>query len=117
MLLIRHLKPFYIKAHVNGKPISKVLIDGGVVLDVMPYSMVKKLGKSHKDLKETNITMPNFIGESTLALGFFIAELTVGSKTTNTVFFVVDAKLRYNILLGREWIHANQCIPPTQLQF
>ena len=59
---VGHLRPLYIKAHINGKPISQVLIDGGAILNVMPYSIVKKLGKSHKDLKETNMTMSNFTG-------------------------------------------------------
>ena len=82
--------------------------------------MIKKLGKSSKDLKETNMTMSNFTRESTPILGFLIVELTVGSKTTNNVFFVVDTKLGYTILLGRKCIHANQCVYSTlyqQLQF
>ena len=82
----RHLKPLYISAHINEKPISRVLVYGEVVFNVMPYSAVEKLGKSHKDFKKTNIVMSNFTGESTLALGVLIAELTVGSKTTNTIF-------------------------------
>ena len=98
----RHLRPLYVKAHVNRKPISKVLIDGGAMLNVMPYGIVKKLGKSCKDLKETNMTMFNFTGGRTSALDFFITKLTVGSKTTNTVFFVVKAKPGYIILLSRE---------------
>ena len=64
--------------------------------------------------------MSNFTRGSTPPLGFLIAELTVESKTTNTVFFVMDAKPRYTILLGKDYIHANQCIPSTlnqQLQF
>ena len=96
---------------MNGKPISRVLIDKGAVLNVMPYNTVTKLRKSCKDLKETNMTMSNFTRGSTSILGFLIVELTVGSKTTNTMFFVVDAKPRYTILLGREWIYANQCVP------
>ena len=68
---------------------------------MMPYSTAKKLGKSCKDLKETNMIMSNFTSESTLALGFLIAELTVGFRTTDAVFFVVDAKLGYIILLGK----------------
>ena len=40
---VRHLKPIYIKAHVNGKPISRVLMDGGATLNVIPYNMVKRL--------------------------------------------------------------------------
>ena len=97
----KNLRPFYIKAHMNGNPISRVLIDGGAMLKMMPYSTVKKLGKSCKDLKETNMIMSNFTSESTLALGFLIAELTVGFRTTDAVFFVVDAKLGYIILLGK----------------
>ena len=87
-----------------------MLIDGRAVLNVMPYSTARKLGKSRKDLKETNMTMSNFIGGSTPALGFLITELTVGSKTTITAFFVADAKTGYTILLGKEWIYANQCV-------
>ena len=77
---------------MNGKPISRVLIDGRAVLNVMPYNMVKKLGKSYKDLRGTDMTMSNFTKGSTPALGFLIAKLTVGSKLTNIVFFVVNAK-------------------------
>ena len=44
-------------------------------------------------------------------------ELTVGSKTIPTAFFVVDVKGRYNVLLGRDWIHANGCVPSTLHQF
>jgi hypothetical protein len=40
-------------------------------------------------------------------------ELTVGSKTMTTTFFVVDVKGRYNVLLGRDWIHVNGCVPST----
>ena len=67
----RHLSPFYIWAHINGKPISKVLINRKVVLNVMPFRTIKRLGKSHKDLKETNMTTSNFTRGCTLALGFF----------------------------------------------
>ena len=61
--------------------------------------ILKKLGRSQKELKETNMKMTNFIGESTDAQGFYITELTVATKTSTTVFFVVDAKLGYSLLL------------------
>jgi hypothetical protein len=37
----------------------------------------------------------------------------VGSKTVPTAFFVVNVKGRYNVLLGRDWIHMNECMPST----
>ena len=82
-------------------------------MNVMLYDTVKRLCKSHKDLKETNMTISNLTGGSTLALGFLITKLIVRSRTTNTVFFIVNAKPGYTVLLSREWIHANQCVPST----
>jgi hypothetical protein len=38
-------------------------------------------------------------------------ELIVGRKTMPKAFFMVDIKGCYNMLLGRDWIHANECVP------
>jgi hypothetical protein len=43
-------------------------------------------------------------------------ELTIGSKTMLTTFFVIDGKGAYSLLLGRDWIHASCCIPSTMHQ-
>ena len=40
-------------------------------------------------------------------------ELTIGSKTLLTTFFVIDGKGSYSLLLSRDWIHANCCVPLT----
>jgi len=39
--------------------------------------------------------------------------LTIGSKTLPTTFFVISGKCAYNLLLWRDCIHANCCIPST----
>jgi hypothetical protein len=54
-----------------------------------------------------------FSGELAEAKGIVSKELTVGSKTLPTTFFMVEVKGRYNVLLGRDWIHANACVPST----
>ena len=33
-----------------------------------------------------------------------------------TIFFVIDEKGSYSLLLGRDWIHANCCVPSTMHQ-
>ena len=40
-------------------------------------------------------------------------ELTVGSKTLSTAFFVSEVQGNFSLILGRDWIHANQCVPST----
>jgi hypothetical protein len=47
------------------------------------------------------------------AKGVKSIELTIGTKTLATAFFVVDVEGNYSIILGRDWIHANQCVPST----
>jgi hypothetical protein len=80
----------------------------------MPMSLFEKLGHNKDDSKQTNMSLLSvFSGEPTEAKGIVFKELTIGSKTMPTTFFVVDVKGRYNILLGRDWIHANKCIPST----
>ena len=41
-------------------------------MNVMALGILRKLGKTQRDLKETNMKMTNFIGKSTDALGFYI---------------------------------------------
>ena len=36
-----HLKALYMWGHLNGKPISRILVDGGAILNLMPYSFYK----------------------------------------------------------------------------
>jgi hypothetical protein len=50
----QHLKPLYIQDNINGKPISRMLIDGGSVVNLMPYSIFEKLGREDDELVKTN---------------------------------------------------------------
>jgi hypothetical protein len=38
-----HLKGLYMKGHINGKPISRMLVDEGAIVSLMSYSLFKKL--------------------------------------------------------------------------
>jgi hypothetical protein len=37
----------------------------------------------------------------------------LGGLSVPTSFFVVEVTGKYNILLGRDWIHINGCVPST----
>jgi hypothetical protein len=45
------------KGHINGKPISRMLVDRGVIVNLMSYSLFKKLGRSDDELIKTNMTV------------------------------------------------------------
>ena len=109
----RHLKPLYVREHIDGHPISRMLVDGGAAVNLMPYSVFKKLGKVDSELMKTNLTLNGVGGDPMEAKGVISMQLTVGSKALATAFFVVEVQGNYSVILGRDWIHANRCVAST----
>jgi hypothetical protein len=58
----RHIKPLYINGFVNGMPMSKIMVDGGAAMNLMPYGTFRKLGESADDLITTNMVLKDFGG-------------------------------------------------------
>jgi hypothetical protein len=90
-----------------------MLMDGGASVNILSLSLFKKLGHIEGDLKHTKLRLSGFAGDPTKTKGIIYKELTVGSKTVPTAFFMVDIMGHYSMLLGRDWIHANECVPST----
>jgi hypothetical protein len=109
----QHLKALFLKGYVNGKPVTRMLVDGGAAVNLMPYTVLRKIGKSDEDLTQTDMMLVDFEGNVSPAQGAICVELTIGSKTLPTAFFVIKGTGSYNLLLGRDWIHVNCCIPTT----
>jgi hypothetical protein len=112
----KHLKALYLKGYINGQPVNKRLVDTGAAVNIMPYSVLCHLGRSTEDLIKTNVTLSNINGQTSKAQGVLSVDLTVENKIVPTSFFIVNSKSTYNVLLGRDWIHANCCIPSTMHQ-
>src|SRR3954465_10587740 len=75
---VTHLRPLFLKGHINGSLISRMLVDGGAVVNLMPYSVFKKLGLSDAELIKTNMVLNGFKGkERTEAKGVMYVDLTV----------------------------------------
>lgn len=89
------------------------MVDGGAMVNVMPTFFKKKLGKSEDELKPTDTIMINFTGSGQRTKRVLTIEITIGSKTLQTTFFIVDANSHCNLLIRRDWIHANECVPST----
>jgi len=103
----------FVKGRVDGQPISKILIDGGVAINIMRYVMYQKLGKGDQDLTKTDMMLKDFEGNVSPVKGAICVQLTIDSKTLPTIVFIISGKGACKLLLGRDWIHANCCIPST----
>jgi hypothetical protein len=111
---VNHLKPLFVRGHIDGIPIAKMLVDGEAAVNLMPYSLYRKLGKQDDELVKTNMTLSGVGTDSSIkARGVTSVELTIGTKTLAAAFFVADVDGNYSLILDRDWIHANQCVPST----
>ena len=63
---------------------SKMLVDGGASVNLMPYTTFRKLGKGSEDLMETDMMLKDFGGNTSKTRGAINVELTIGSKTLLT---------------------------------
>ena len=71
-----------------------MLVDGGAAVNIIPYVMLCKLGKSQDDLTKIDMMLKDFEGVVSPALGALCVDFTIGSKTLPTTFFVIMAKVR-----------------------
>jgi hypothetical protein len=110
------LKTLYLKGYISGHLVNKMLVDTSATVNIMPYSVLRRLGRSAEDLIKTNVTLSDFNGQASEAQGILNVDLTVGSKTVPTSFFIISNKSTYTVLLRIDWIHANCCIPSMRHQ-
>ena len=58
-------------------PMSKMLVDGGASINLMPYTTFCKLGKGPGDLIETDMMLKNFRGNASKTRRAINIELTI----------------------------------------
>ncbi|XP_050897147.1 uncharacterized protein LOC127103965 [Lathyrus oleraceus] len=111
--MIYHLKPLFIRAKVDGMAVNKVFVDEGAAVNLMPYTLFKKMGKVDEDLQQHNMVLSNYEGKTSNIMGVVQVDLAVGTTTHSTFFMVIHSKANFNLLLGREWIHGIGFVPST----
>jgi hypothetical protein len=86
----QHLKHLYVRGHINGRLISRMLIDGGAAVNLMLYFVFKKLEREDDELVKTNLTLNNLGGNLMEDRGVVSMELTIRKKSLAIAFFVVE---------------------------
>jgi len=58
----QHLKALFVKGRLDGQPMTKILVDGGAGINIMPYAVYLKLGNGDQDLTKTDMMLKDFEG-------------------------------------------------------
>jgi hypothetical protein len=102
------------RGHINGKPVTGMLVDCVAIVNLMPYSLYKKLGGQDEELIKTNTRISGIGGSEPIgAKGVASMEVTIESKTLAIDFFISEVQGNFNLIIERDWIHANKCVPST----
>jgi hypothetical protein len=96
------MRPLYLRGYVNGKPLTKMFVDGEAAVNVIPYTTFRKLGMGPGDFTPTSIILNDFAGNPSDTEGCVHVDLMIGSKTLLTTFFIIEVKGAYSLLLGRD---------------
>lgn len=87
---------------VDFKVVNKVYVDGGAVVNLMLYSIFKKMGNTGENIRPHNTVLFNYEGKATNILGVIHVDLSVGSTSIPILFMVIKSNTNHNLLLGRE---------------
>ena len=98
--MTKHIKPLCIKAYLNGVVLNRVLIDNGVVVNIISSSTLKKINKEGSKLVQIQVMISRFIEDRKDTIGVTPVETIVGLKKSKTTFFIVDVNPSYHALLG-----------------
>jgi hypothetical protein len=52
----------FLRGFVNGKPVTGKLVDEEAVVNLMPYTLLRKIGKLDEDLTQTYMMLVDFEG-------------------------------------------------------
>ncbi|KAM1145757.1 hypothetical protein COP2_038854 [Malus domestica] len=74
---------------------------------------METLRRSNDELIPLGIIMSSFVSDKSQTKGVLPLKVTIVGRNHMTTFFIVDSKIEYNALLGRDWIHQTGCIPSS----
>ncbi|KAM1291749.1 hypothetical protein ACFX13_019139 [Malus domestica] len=108
-----HNRPLFISGYVREHKVSRMLVDGGSAINIMPKSTMTTIGIKVDELSLSRLLIQGFNQGGQRAMGMVRVEMTIGELKSSIIFHVIDARTSYGLLLGRPWIHANGVVPST----
>ena len=109
----KHNRPLLMFGEIDDLPINRIMIDGGLAINLLPLRTLKKIGYSKGDLCRSNVVIHGFNQAGQEALGTISLVLKFENLMTYVYFHVIDAATSYNVLIGRPWLHENGVVPST----
>ena len=109
----KHDRPLYFTGYIGSSEVSRIQVDPGSALSIMPHRVMQHLGIPTHRLSATQTTIYGFNANGTRPMGKIKLKCQIGDLKSEVTCYVIDADTSYNLLLRRPWIHRNSIIPST----
>src|SRR4051812_43818079 len=109
----RHARPLYFTGYIGSAEITRIQVDPGSALSIMPRRVMEHLSIPAHRLSSTDTNIFGFNANSTRPMGKIKLRSQIGDLKTEVTVYVIDADTSYNLLLGRPWIYRNHVVPST----
>src|SRR3954470_12296159 len=107
----KHDRPLYFTGYIGSMEITRIQVNPGSALSIMPRRVMEHLFIPAHRLSATDTNIFRFNANSTRPLGKIKLRCQIGDLKTEVTVYVIDADTSYNLLLGRPWIHTNHIVP------
>ncbi|XP_050916564.1 uncharacterized protein LOC127131691 [Lathyrus oleraceus] len=103
-------KALHISMEWKGTTLSRVLVDIGSALNVLPKSSLMKIDYVGVELCPSDLIVWAFDGSRRAVFGEVDLPVKIGPQFFRTTFFVMDIHPAYCCLLERPWIHGEGAV-------
>ncbi|XP_028126305.1 uncharacterized protein LOC114323045 [Camellia sinensis] len=102
--------------HVKDFDVKHILIDQGSSVEIIYYDAFKQLKLKDTDLALETSPLVGFNSQLEWPMEKIILPVKAGSVVQQVEFWVLKVPSTYNLILGREWLHAMRAVASTYHQ-
>ncbi|XP_060200295.1 uncharacterized protein LOC132628534 [Lycium barbarum] len=92
--------------------VNRILIDLGSSANIIQWRVVEQLGLLNQIVPAARV-LSGFNMASKTTKGEISLPVNIAGTIRQTVFYVIEGEVKYNVLLGRPWIHSMRVVPST----
>jgi len=96
----KHDRPLYFTGYIGSSEVSRIQVDPGSALSIMPHRVMRHLGIPNYRLSATQTTIYGFNANGTRPMGKIKLKLQIEDLKSEVTCYVIDADTSYNLLLG-----------------
>src|SRR5204862_5182960 len=99
----RHARPLYFTGYIGSTEITRIQVDPGSALSIMPRCVMEYLSIPAHRLSATDTNIFGFNANSTRSMGKNKLRFQIRDLKSEVTVHIIDANTSYNLLLSRPW--------------